>query len=186
MLVKLRAWSALLVAASMICAAPSLADIKKGDKLQTLANLHPDMHRRVLFTLNYQLPGLIPVCSDVTVTKVGKKKLVFEYNGQPFEIGYEGFTAGAGVSFQQAVQTIYFGATCDKAKMQSLSKVDQEGIRSGQPKVGMTREGVLFAMGRPPFHATPDLKSSSWRYWKNRFSQMVVNFGEDGKVSGIQ
>ncbi len=44
MLVKSRAWSALLVTASMI-AVPSLADIKKGDKLQTLANLHPDMHR---------------------------------------------------------------------------------------------------------------------------------------------
>lgn len=185
MLVKSRAWSALLVSVSMI-AVPSLADIKKGDKLQTLANLHPDMQRRVLFTLNYQLPGLIPVCSDVTVTKVGKKKLEFEYSGQLFEIGYEGFTEGAGVSFQKAVQTLYLGTACNKVKMQSLSKVDQEGIRSGQPRVGMTRDGVLYAMGRPPFHANPDLNSPSWRYWKNRFSQMVVNFGEDGKVSSIQ
>ena len=183
---KPRAWNALLVAASLTCAMPSLADIKKGDKLQTLANLHPDMQRRVLFTLNYQLPGLIPVCSSVTVTKVGRKKLAFEHNGQEFEIAYEGFTEGAGVSFQKAVQTTYLGSACDKAKMQSLSKVDQEGIRSGQPRVGMTREGVLFAMGHPPFHANPDLGSASWRYWKNRFAQMVVNFGEDGKVSSIQ
>ena len=64
--------------------------------------------------------------------------------------------------------------------------LEQEGIRTGQPKVGMTREGVLFAMGRPPFHANADLKMPSWRYWKNRFSQMAVNFGEDGQVSSIQ
>lgn len=184
---KFRAWSALLVVASTICVVtPSLADIKKGDKLQTLANMHPDMQRRVLYTLNYQLAGLIPVCSDVTVTNVGKKKLAFEYNGQEFEIAYEGFSEGAGVSFQKAVQAIYLGPACDKAKMQRLSKVDQEGIRSGQPRVGMTREGVLFAMGRPPFHANPDLSSSSWRYWKNRFAQMTVDFGDDGKVSSVQ
>lgn len=183
---KFRACSAALVAASIGVVTPSFADIKKGDKLQTIANLHPDMQRHVLFTLNYQLPGLIPVCSDVTITKVGKKKLAFEYNGQLFEIGYEGFTEGAGVTFQKAVETIYFGKACDKARMQSLSKIDQEGIRSGQPKVGMSRDGVLFAMGRPPFHANPDLGASSWRYWRNRFAQMVVNFGDDGKVASIQ
>ena len=182
---KLRAWSAVLVATSICVATPSLADFKKGDKLQAIANLHPDMQRHVLYTLNYQLPGLIPVCSEVTIVKASKKSAVFEYNGQEFEIGYEGFTKGAGIGFQQAVESIYFGKACDKAKMQKLGKVDQEGIKSGQPKVGMTRDGVLFAMGRPPFHANPDLTSTSWRYWRNRFSQMVVNFGDDGKVVSI-
>src|SRR6185295_5150050 len=73
--VKSRAWSFLLVATGICVASPSFADLKKGDKLQTIANLHPDMGHRVLFTLNYQLPGLIPVCSDVRLTKVSKKKL---------------------------------------------------------------------------------------------------------------
>jgi hypothetical protein len=185
--VKFRAWSTLLVIAASTCVAtPSLADFKKGDKLQTIANLHPDMQRKVLYSLNYQLPGLIPVCSDVTITKVGKKKISFDYNGQEFVIGYEGFTAGAGLSLMQAVEGIYFGKACDKSKIASLGKADQEGIRSGQPKVGMTRDGVLFALGRPPFHANPDLTSTTWRYWRNRFGQLVVNFGDDGKVASIQ
>ncbi len=183
---KSRAWSVLLVTASIIVTTPSFADIKKGDKLQTIANLHPDMQRRVLFTLNYQLASLIPVCSDVTITKVAKKKLEFEYSGQLFEIGYEGYTEGAGVSFQKAVEGIYFGKSCDKAKLQSLSKIDQEGIRAGEPKVGMSREGVLFAMGRPPFHANPNLDSPTWHYWRNRYSQKAVNFDENGKVSSIK
>lgn len=176
----------LFVATTILAATPSFADIKKGDKLQTIANLHPDMQRFVLYTLNYQLAGLIPVCSDVTITKVGKKKLEFDYKGQLYEIGYEGHSEKAGVSFQQAVQGIFFGPACDKAKIQSLSKADQDGIRFGQPSVGMTRDGVLIAMGRPPFHANPDLSAPSWHYWKNRYATMHVNFGEDGKVVSIQ
>jgi hypothetical protein len=184
--VNSRAWTVLLLAASACVLPAAFADLKKGDKLQTIANLHPDMQRHVLYTLNYQLPGLIPVCSEVTVVKVGKKAATFEYNGQEFELAYDGFTKGAGVSFRQAVESLYFGKACDKARMQKLGKIDQDGIKSGQPKVGMTRDGVLFAMGRPPFHANPDLASNSWRYWRNRFSQMVVNFGEDGRVESIQ
>jgi hypothetical protein len=184
--VNIRARAILLAAASMAVVVPSFADIQKGDKVQTIANLHPDMQRKVLYTLNYQLPGLIPVCSEVTILKANKKAAVFAYNGQEFEVAYDGFTKGAGVSFQQAVEGLYFGKACDKAKMQKLGKIDQDGIKSGQPKVGMTRDGVLFAMGRPPFHANPDLTASEWRYWRNRFSQMVITFGDDGKVTQIQ
>ena len=180
-----RAWSGLLAAASILVIAPSFADFKKGDKVQTLANLHPDMQRHVLFTLNYQQDGLIPVCSDVTIIKSGKKELTFEFQGQEFEIVYEGFTKKAGVPFQKAVETLYLGKTCDKAKLQSLSKIDKEGIRTGQPKAGMTRDGVLFAMGRPPIHANQDLGLSTWHYWRNRYGKRLINFGDDGKVSTI-
>ena len=41
-----------LVAATCCLAAPSFADFAKGDKLVTIANLHPDMQRHVLFTTN--------------------------------------------------------------------------------------------------------------------------------------
>jgi hypothetical protein len=165
--------------------APSGHEIKTGDKLQTLANLHPDMQRHELYTLNYQLPGLIPVCSEVTVTKIASKKLSFTYQGQEFELAYDSFTHKANVSFQQAAQ-FYLGPACDHAKMKSLGAADQEGIRVGHPSVGMTREGVLFAMGRPPIHANADLSAPEWTYWKNRYVRMIVSFDGSGKVSGIQ
>jgi hypothetical protein len=177
----------LTLAATCTAASPPSTghEIKKGDKLQALANLHPDMQRHLLYTLNYQLPGLIPVCAEVTVTDVGHKKLSFTYQGQEFIFEYEGFTEKAGVSFQQAVQN-YLGPSCDHAKMKSLGKEDQEGIRAGHPQVGMTRDGVLFAMGRPPVHANADLSVAEWTYWKNRYIRMVVSFDASGKVSGIQ
>lgn len=169
-----------------VCGAPSVArDLQAGDKVQALANLHPDMQRHVLFTLNYQLPALIPVCSDLTITKVGRKKLSFEYQGQPFELGYEGFTKDAGVSFQSAAQTL-LGPACNRQGLESLSAVDRDGVRVGVPKVGMTRQGILFAMGRPPVHANPSLDVASWTYWRNRYVRMVITFDSRGVVTGIQ
>jgi len=178
---------ALTLATACTAASPAASghEIKKGDKLQTLANLHPDMQRHLVYTLNYQLPGLIPVCADITVKDVGKKKLTFDYQGQEFEFEYEGFTEKAGVSFQQAVQN-YLGPACDQARIKSLGKLDQEGVHSGHPQVGMTREGVLLAMGRPPVHANADLSVAEWTYWRNRYGRMIVTFDASGKVSGIR
>ena len=184
--------SAFILILASTCTAPLAvgknppSGLKAGDKLQTIANLHPDMTRQLLYTMNYQLPGMIPVCSEVVIKRVMKKELSFTYNGQEFDISYDSFSKEAGVSFQDAVKGIFFGATCDKAKMQSLGKVDQDGIRAGAPRVGMTREGILFAMGRPPFHANPSLESDTWMYWRNRFGRLAVEFGSDGKVINIR
>jgi hypothetical protein len=176
---------AALTWATTAAPAPSSGDIKKGDKLQTLANLHPDMQRHLLYTLNYQLPGLIPVCSEVTITEVHNKKLAFLYQGTEFELEYDSFSKNAGISFQKAAQT-FLGPACDKAKMQSLGKIDQDGIRNGRPHVGMTREGVLFAMGRPPYHVNMNLEADEWMYWRNRYGKLAVAFGDDGTVSNIR
>jgi len=175
---------ALTVCASVALAAKPKSAINVGDKLQALANLHPDMNKHLLYTLNYQLPGLIPACSEVTVTKISKKAMAFTHQGLEYQIAYDGFTKDAGVSFEQAVLT-YFGPACDKAKMQKLGTDDQDGIRTGRPKVGMTRDGVLFAMGRPPVHANPDLNAAQFRYWRNRFATQVIEFDAKGKVSNI-
>src|SRR4051794_14976657 len=79
--------------------------IKKGDKLQTLSNLHPDTSRHLLYTLNYQLPAMIPVCANVTVTSLASRKMSFLYEGQEYDIQYDSFTKEAGVSFQKVLQT---------------------------------------------------------------------------------
>lgn len=159
--------------------------VKKGDTLQTLTNLHPDMRNHEIVTLNYQWAAIIPTCSSVTVAKISSKKLTFEYKGQLYEFMQESHTENAGVSFQKAMRA-FFGKACDNEKLQSLSELDKEGVREGRPKVGMTREGILFAMGRPPFHANPTLTGPAWIYWRNRFSSMQLIFDADGKVMSIK
>lgn len=178
--------SVLPIALAFFCIAPaSAAEIKAGDKLQTLSVLHPDEAKREVQTINYQLPGRIPVCSDVTVKKINKKAMVFEYNEKEYEFVWEKHTKSAGISLQEAAQA-YFGPKCDEAKIKSLSKIDQDGIAAGRAQVGMTRQGVLYAMGRPPFHANPSLDSSEWMYWRNRFGKTAVQFDESGKVTNVR
>ncbi len=160
-------------------------DIKKGDVLQALTNLHPDMAKRLLYTMNYQQPGLIPVCAEITVKSISGKRMVFDYKGVEFMLDYEKFAKQAGISFQQAAQDM-FGKSCDQAKIDSLSDLDKEGIKTGTPQVGMTRDGVYFAMGRPPYHANPFLDAREWMYWRNRFARTAVEFDEKGIVTGIR
>lgn len=158
-------------------------DLKEGDKLQTLSNLRHE--KQEIQSMNYQLPGRLPICSDVTVKKVGKGSITFDAAGTEYEFVLDKHTKGADISLQQAAQT-YFGPKCDEAKIKSLSKADQEGIAAGRPAVGMTRQGVLYALGRPPFHANPSLEVSEWMYWRNRFGRMAVSFDEQGKVTNVR
>lgn len=180
-----RRWTIAVLAGALTASFAAHAEIKAGDKLQTLSNLHPDMAKRLLYTTNYQQPGLLPVCSDVTVKKISGKAMDFEYQGVTYSVQYEKHTKNAGVSFQDALSH-YFGAACDKAKLGKLSKADKDGVAAGRPSIGMTKDGVLFAMGRPPVHATPNLEANYWLYWQNRFGKIGVQFDDKGKVSDIR
>ena len=178
---KVRLVSMLLIAGCV--GAVNAADIKEGDTLQTLSNLHPD--KQEIQSINYQLPSKIPVCANVTVKKVSKGAMVFDYEGSEYQFVLDKHTKGADISLQQAAQA-YFGPKCDQAKIKSLSKADQDGIASGRANVGMTREGVLLALGRPPFHANPNLDVPEWMYWRNRFGRMAVQFDDKGKVTNVR
>ena len=160
-------------------------EIQNGDKLQTLTNLHPDSQNRRLYAINYQQPGLIPMCAEVLVKKIKTKVMIFEYQGLEYEYVWDGHTKKAGISLQNNLNN-YFGKKCDAAAVKKLSKIDQEGIRTGQAKIGMSKKGITFAMGRPPFHANPDLNVSTWMYWRNKFARQAIDFDAQGKLVNIR
>ena len=66
-----------------------------------------------------------------------------------------------------------------------MSKIDQKGIKRGKPIVGMSKEGILLAMGRPPVHATAALEDDIWTYWVNRWAKNLLEFNEQGKLIKI-
>ena len=68
----------------------------------------------------------------------------------------------------------------------NFNPADLEGIRLGRALPGMTKEGVLTALGYPAKHRTPSLDSPEWVYWKNRFSTLVVVFDPAGLVNHIR
>ncbi|MFT2091834.1 outer membrane protein assembly factor BamE [Paraglaciecola sp. 2405UD69-4] len=160
--------------------------IKEGATLVTLVNLHPDNKRKILYAVNYQLNGtMIPMCSEVTIKDVDEKEVEFVYNNVTYTYLWDKHTRKAGESLLQNMSN-FIDTSCDEAKVASLSTVDQEGIKEGKPKVGMTKEGILFAMGRPPIHATPSLDSETWMYWLNKFKKQAIEFDENDIVTEIR
>lgn len=67
-----------------------------------------------------------------------------------------------------------------------LSAIDRQGITEGKALVGMSREGVIVALGRPSRHRTPSLEAAEWLYWRNRFAMMTVTFDASGKVASVR
>jgi hypothetical protein len=151
-----------------------------GKELYTLTNLHPDPSRRVLYSINYQRSGFIPICSRVYVTEVTKSRISFIAQAVKYEyrLRDEYMIEGRDAHLRR-----YFGDHCDHGY--ALSDEDRAGIEAGTVSAGMTRAGVIKAIGYPPPHATPDLEAPQWRYWRSRFDTFVVQF-ENGQVVWVR
>lgn len=163
----------------------AVSGFSEGTKVVALVNIHADAGKGKMYALNYQLPMLIPVCSEVTITDIGEKEIELTYMGKEYSYEWDKHTRGAGVSLIENFQE-YFGKQCDQQKINSLSQIDKDGIKSGTPKIGMTKTGILFAMGKPPVHATPSLESNTWMYWLNRWKRQAIEFDSNGKVKEIR
>ncbi len=145
----------------------------------TLTNLHPDEVKSRLYATNYQQIGLIPVCSHVMLLALTTKSLRFrdEATGRTYE--YLNHDA-AGEPFPDHL-TRYFGTECPGA-VASLGEIDKRGVTLGKAIAGMSKQGVVFAMGYPPPHVTHSLDSNRWIYWVGRFQKEAVVFDDGGRV----
>lgn len=148
------------------------------EKVYTLTNLHPDDVRSRLYSINYQQPGLIPRCTEVNLLDISRKKLIFEAG----DVKYHYIFHKASGSFDENIKK-YFGTECSPKK---LSALDKKGLREGKVFKGMSKDGVVLAIGYPPVHVTPSLSSNTWKYWSNRFNTFNVVFDKAGKVKTIQ
>lgn len=182
----LLAYGSILVALAA-CATPisnpAFEALIDADGVYTLTNLHPDEQRARLYTVNYQLPNLIPVCTPVRITNYGRRYMAFEVTETGREYRYY-FHKAAAEPFEDHLLR-FFGGTCPDTSR--LSAADRAGIEEGRAIQGMTREGVTIAMGHPPRHVNPAPETStSWTYWRNRFGQMRVEFDSSGRVSSVR
>jgi hypothetical protein len=153
------------------------------DGVYTLTNLHPDPNRNKLFSVNFQQPGLIPLCTEVEIVKVKNRKIIFKVKDTGMEYKYLNHkTAGEDLRTNAAR---YFGKECVKDKVTKLSEKDQLGISQGKALVGMSKQGVIYAIGYPPLGATPSTDVNNWKYWFNRFNTFAVTFNADGIVTQV-
>lgn len=150
----------------------------------TLVNLHPDNERSRLYAVNFQQSGLIPVCSEVEYLGLGSKSFKFRVVSTRREYEYFNHKAAA-EPFPDHLRR-FFGPSCPREQLATLSELDREGIREGRAINGMSRRGVILAMGPPPRHVNPDLNAPALMYWRNRFNRVEIRFGADDRVTEIR
>ena len=160
-------------------------DLLEAETAYTLTNLHPDEQRARLYAVNFQQPGLIPRCTEVRFTRLRRSAMRFEVPSRgDKEYEYLNHSAAA-EPFPDHLRR-FFGSECDPGAIESLSEIDREGIADGRPRVGMTRQGIIYALGYPPRHVNPSLDSGDWTYWSSRFDRFIVYFDSEGIVTGIR
>jgi hypothetical protein len=70
--------------------------------------------------------------------------------------------------------------------LESYSELDLKGIKEGKPYKGMTRNGIMTALGYPAVHRTPSLDADTYVYWRNRFATTAIEFDCTGRVVSIR
>jgi hypothetical protein len=178
-----------IVAAAALLGAVSVSAMEPEEmvdqEVYTLTNLHPDEENQRLYSTNYNLPGTIKVCTKVKITSYKKKKMKFVVVDRDREYDYLLHRKSTPEGFVENIKR-YFGPECPAAEIETLSEIDQEGIKKGRGLVGMSRRGIILAMGYPPQHVTPDLEYDEWMYWMNRFNRDAVVFDEEGIVIEVR
>lgn len=159
-------------------------DLEEAETVYTLTNLHPDEERARLYAVNFLQPGLIPRCTEVRITRLRRNRMSFIVLERDKEYDYRNHDAAAEPFNDHLLR--FFGSECDPADVGQLSDVDQEGIRQGSAQEGMTRQGVIYAIGYPPRHVNPSLERGDWTYWESRFDRIIVEFDENGIVTGMR
>jgi len=149
----------------------------------TLTNLHPDQRRKILYSVNYQEDGLIPVCTPVQIQVVSPKKMIFTRLDTHEQYQYIFHRRSLRAPIPAHLDK-YFGTECPKNVLDRMSQTDMAGIKAGEVHEGMTKDGVILAIGYPPAHETPDLNADTWKYWTNHFGTFLVKF-QKGYVSEI-
>jgi len=146
----------------------------------TCCNIHyekPDS----LSDANYTVGALLPFGAPATVQSMTKKSVTFGAGGNTFTL-----TQAYGADQESPQQ--YFAKvlveTDPHVRFNMFSKSVQDAISNGRVEKGMTKEQVIMSLGYPPTHRTASTQANIWTYWYNRWVTFVVNFDEQGFVSG--
>lgn len=157
--------------------------VEGGQQTYLLTNLHTDA-RGSISSVNYtggRGAQLLRMCTPVTLDRVATRQIIFtdQTTGQRHRYTLHRSTR---TPIDQHVAR-YFGTGCPN--LATMSPEDQSGIQQGQVFQGMTKQGVILALGYPPEHRTPTLEEDVWRYWGNQRNAYEIYF-TGGLVSGIR
>ncbi|MBN1905695.1 MAG: outer membrane protein assembly factor BamE [Deltaproteobacteria bacterium] len=136
---------------------------------------------------NYTNPGaghkIVTVNTPVQIKSWKRKGFIIVNTETNEEIYFEYSEERMQMTAEEYLNKITSPAKVDLSK---LSEKDLKGIKEGVASAGMTKDGVMMALGYPATHRTPSLESNTWVYWSNRFKTIAVTFDDKGIVTAIQ
>lgn len=151
-------------------------------------NIHTQMKGPNLYKAsyaNYTNPGgghvIFPAGTLMSVDDTDSDAITFLLQDGR-KIHFEFHETRMGMSVEKYLDLI---TSAEPVPLDKFSELDREGIKAGKALIGMTKTGVLTALGYPAAHRTPSLDSGSWVYWTNRFGTIRIDFDERGKVAKI-
>jgi hypothetical protein len=164
----------------------SIEKLDSYPQLYTLYNIHVDHKENRVFTVNYQLKGLvIPICTKVTIGDYNSQSLNFKAGADGKNYVYVSHRAVKDKLGDHLLKV--FGPDCHRNEIGALSGIDKQGIIKAEALVGMTKKGVLYAIGNPPTNVNSNPQSSNkWLYWKDRWNKFSVIFNDRGIVESIK
>ncbi len=145
--------------------------LQNGGNLLTLTNLRA--HGNQLTSINeWRGRVIIPACTPVRVRRARGRQIIFDAAGTRYRYIIH---RSSRLPVQTHLQH-YFGMQCPK--LDQMSPIDRQGVQTGLPAIGMSRAGVIAALGYPPDHETPDLNMPVWTFWGNS-GRVRVHFQGD-------
>lgn len=153
-------------------------------------NLHGDRARRKIYSTNYQLgDALLPWGTEVRIAGVHRNYLAFQdgKTGLVWNYWFAGktrksvrLTEHVGRVFVKDIEPL-------RVRVAGLSELDRDGIHEGRALIGMSRIGVLVAIGYPPEFANSReiMAARDWHYWLSRFDKVTISFDRRDLVSRI-
>lgn len=158
-------------------------DEEEKDIRYAMANIHT--HKGIVSWVNYLTGPVIPFGTKIEVTDIDddsveflvvKTKKEFEFQNDEDRSGHKAIDL-----FER-----FFSKEDPKRRLSRLDRRDRRRVRGAKPRIGMSKEAVLMAIGPPPPHKTSSTDADEWTYWKNRFRKMHIMFDGEGKVEVIR
>lgn len=127
----------------------------------TKVNLRYDKRRGKGSYIGYTKLKLLPVNSRVRVFDVWENGFSMELlDGQVIVVGYKEQWGTRDHASIGEIIPLLFSSTDISEELAMFDKVDREGIEDGVATVGMSKKGVVVALGHPAAHCTASLEGN--------------------------
>ncbi|MGH8549040.1 MAG: hypothetical protein ACRERU_10655 [Methylococcales bacterium] len=130
-------------------------------------------------TTNYGVGIFIPANTAVELVEFGSKTffVTVESTGETVEVVNS--PKHTNWSLAEAFENLF---AREPVSLFKFNANERKNIETGSIAPGMSKSAVIVARGYPPSHETLNLKRDQWKYWKNRWDTIIVNFKNDRVV----